>query len=97
MSVLTVQKHYLSALRKPTHNGGPLLPSEVDDLKQMLDDAIHNFVGMAPEVGQWDGWLLYVLKGLELQAASLDPEHPKKFQAMIERFKGEQSISRMVK
>lgn len=97
MSVLAVQKDYLSGLRKPARSGGPLLPGEVDELRQMLDDAIHDFVGMAPEVGQWDGWLIYVLKGLELQAASLDPEHPKKFQAMIERFKGEQSISQLVK
>ena len=97
MSILVVQKDYLSGLRKPTSRGGPLLPGEVDELKQMLDEAIHDFAGMAPEVGQWDRWFIYVLKGLELQAASLDPEHPKEFQAMIERFKGEQSISRMVK
>ena len=85
MSILAAREDYLLALRKCAGNGGPLFPGEVDELRQKLDDAIHDFVGMAPEVGQWDRWLIYVLEGLELQAASLDPEHPKKFQAMIER------------
>lgn len=87
MSILAVSEDYLLELRKRGSNGGLLLPGEVDELKQKLDEAIHDFVGMAPEVGQWDRWLIYVLKGLELQAASLDPEHPRKFQAMLERVK----------
>lgn len=87
MSIRAIREDYLLGLHKRASNGGMLLPGEVDELKQKLDDAIHDFVGMVPEVGQWDRWLIYVLKGLELQAASLDAEHPKKFQEMIERLK----------
>jgi hypothetical protein len=35
----------------------------------------------------WDELLVYLLEGMELQAASLDPDHPHDFEAMLEHLR----------
>ena len=59
--------------------------NELEDLQQALDDAAHQIVESAPEVGKWNDLLVYLLEGLELQAASLDPDHPYDYEAMLAR------------
>lgn len=63
---------------------------EVDELKLMLDDIANQLAGAYPHIHDWEQWLLYLLDGLELQAASLDREHPAEYEAMLARL--EQAI-----
>lgn len=58
---------------------------ELEVLKQTLDDTAHEFANVAQDIEKWDNLLVYLLEGLELQAASLDPDHPYDYEAMIAR------------
>lgn len=59
-----------------------------EELGPILDDAAHDFAENEPDVDQWDIWLGYLLEGLELQAASLDREHPFAYESMLKRLQG---------
>lgn len=61
------------------------MAGEADELKQLLDDLANQAASLYPDVDVWDQWLAYLLDGLELQAASLDREHPRAYQAMLAR------------
>jgi hypothetical protein len=61
------------------------MDKELEDLQQVLDDTAHEIVESAPNVEKWDGLLVYLLEGMELQAASLDPDHPYDYEAMLAR------------
>lgn len=73
-------EHVLTGGRK-----GPPMDNELEDLQQALDDAAHEIVESAPDVEKWDDLLVYLLEGMELQAASLDPDHPYDYEAMLAR------------
>ncbi len=61
------------------------MDNDLDDLRQTLDDTAHEIAESTPDVEQWDELLVYLLEGMELQAASLDPDHPYDYEAMLER------------
>lgn len=63
--------------------------SKVEDLKLTLDDVANRFTSTSPDINEWHYWLTYLLEGLELQAASLDPDHPDSYEAFLERFRDE--------
>ncbi len=89
MGTLAIPDALSYELRLKIRMDRALMNHETDELKQVLDDAIHDFVGLEPKVKEWDRWILYFLQGLELQAASLDPDHPKEFEAMAARLRDE--------
>ncbi|MEJ2262700.1 MAG: hypothetical protein P8X95_04600 [Anaerolineales bacterium] len=62
-----------------------MMTEDPEELGPILDDAAHDFAGNAPDVDEWDAWLEYLLEGLELQAASLDREHPFSYESMLKR------------
>lgn len=61
------------------------MDSELENLQQAMDDTAHEIVESAPDVEKWDDLLVYLLEGMELQAASLDPDHPYDYEAMLAR------------
>lgn len=61
------------------------MDNELEGLQQSLDDTAHEIVESAPEVEKWEDLLVYLLEGMELQAASLDPDHPYDYEAMLAR------------
>lgn len=63
--------------------------SKTEDLKLTLDDVANRFANTSPDIKEWQYWLAYLLEGLELQAASLDPNHPDSFEALLEQFRDE--------
>jgi hypothetical protein len=56
---------------------------DLEDLRQRLDEATHEIAEAVTDVEGWDELLVYLLEGMELQAASLDPDHPHDFEAML--------------
>lgn len=56
---------------------------EHEDLRQILDETTHEIAEAAPDVEAWNELLDYLLEGMELQAASLDPDHPHDFEAVL--------------
>jgi hypothetical protein len=65
-----------------------MMTGDPGELGAILDDAAHDFAENAPDVDEWDNWLGYLLEGLELQAASLDREHPFAYESMLKRLQG---------
>jgi hypothetical protein len=60
---------------------------EIDDLKAALDEAADELSNAAPQIEDWEPWLVYFFEDLELLAASLDARHPDRYRAMLERLK----------
>jgi hypothetical protein len=60
---------------------------EIDDLKAALDEAADELSHAAPEIEDWEPWLVYFFEDLELLAASLDARHPDRYKALLERLK----------
>lgn len=61
--------------------------SKTEDLKLTLDDVANRFANTSPDINEWQYWLAYLLEGLELQAASLDPNHPESYESLLQRFR----------
>ena len=60
-----------------------LMNPNLEDLRQALDETTHEIAEAVPDVEGWNELLVYLLEGMELQAASLDPDHPHDFEAML--------------
>ena len=60
---------------------------EIDDLKAALVEAADELSKAAPEIEDWEPWLVYFFEDLELLAASLDARHPDRYKAILERLK----------
>lgn len=63
------------------------MTSKTEDLKLTLDDVANRFANTSPDIYEWQYWLAYLLEGLELQAASLDPDHPESYESLLQRFR----------
>ncbi|HEY5572473.1 MAG TPA: hypothetical protein VIK64_05595 [Anaerolineales bacterium] len=60
-----------------------------DELKMDLDEIANQIADEVQEIARWEAWIVYLLEDFELQAASLDPEHPKGYRVMLERLREE--------
>ena len=88
MSVLAIPDDFLYKLRKDIRITRPLTKDEIQKLQRLLYQTVHDFVGLEPKVGEWDRWLVVVLRGLEREAG-LDPEQVGEFEGMVERLRDE--------
>lgn len=59
----------------------------IDELKMNLDEIANQIADEVHEIARWEAWIVYLLADFELQAASLDPEHPKGYRMMLERLR----------
>jgi hypothetical protein len=62
MSVLAIPEEFLYKLRKDIRRTRPLMKDEIQELQRLLDQAVHDFVGLELKPGEWDRWLVYVLE-----------------------------------
>lgn len=88
MSVLAIPDDFLYKLRKDIRKTRPLTKDEIQELQRLLDKFVHDFVGLEPKVAEWDRWLAYLLRGLEVEVGS-NPEQVKEFEAVVERLRDE--------
>lgn len=58
-----------------------------DELKLNLDEVANQIADEVQDISRWEAWIVYLLADFELQAASLDPEHPKAYRTMLERLR----------
>lgn len=61
--------------------------AQAEDLKLTFDKAAHQLSNAVLEIGDWKPWVVYFLEDLEMLAASLDPQHPDGYRAMLEQLR----------
>jgi hypothetical protein len=88
MSVLAIPEEFRYKLKKDIRKTRPLTKDEIQELQRLLDQTVHDFVGLEPKVREWDRWLVFVLRGLEMEVGS-NPEQVEEFEGMVERLRGE--------
>lgn len=54
-----------------------------DELRFTLNEIANLIANEVPDIDRWEPLIIYLLEDLELMAASLDPEHPENYKAML--------------
>lgn len=54
-----------------------------DELRFTLNEMANLIANEVPDIESWEPIIMYLLKDLELMAASLDPDHPENYRAML--------------
>lgn len=54
-----------------------------DELRFTLNEFANLIANEVPDIDRWEPLLMYLLEDLELMAASLDPDHPENYKAML--------------
>ena len=57
--------------------------SDLNEIRQLLDDTAKDLAQALPEPGEWSGWIVYLLEVLEVAAMDIDPDHPEAFEMSI--------------
>lgn len=63
------------------------MQAQYDELKFELEDTAHKISDTVEDINSWEFWLIFLLEDLELMAASLDSEHPRKYKILLENLK----------